>query len=263
MGCTAVLPLESLDSHLNSCGYKPNTIVVCDKGCSLRMTRLEYQKSCFAHLTAFLTDKFEKELNDLKNNVEQLHGLIKRQGESMDRLIARTSIAAPPKLTWKRIYNMNMSSDEPNILEPLNTNRFCWAFAQFTKLEASTVFRIQVMNVTDDQYVVMGLAHSNHFDELPGHRIGSIGYYSRGELVVNGKAQVGFQKWKNGDIIECGVLFPTDALTAEIVIGEVYFSVNQTIVSKKKMKLPTDGLFPTIRMGSFSSSVPKVEYLSQ
>lgn len=256
------MPLENLEPHLNSCMYKPDMIVVCDKGCNLSMTRLEYQKSCFEHLTTFLTDKFEKEMDEMKNHIEELHVLIRRQGEAMERLVARTPRVMPQKLTWKRIYNMNLSSDEPSILEPLNTNRFSWAFVQFTKLEASMSFRIQVMNITDKEYVVIGLAHSNNFDELPGHRVGSIGYYSRGEVVVNGKAKVGLQKWKNGDVIECGILIPNNSLMAEFKVGEVYFSINHAIVAKKKMKVPTDGFFPTIRMGSFGNSVPKVEYLN-
>ncbi|XP_037027733.1 E3 ubiquitin-protein ligase NRDP1-like isoform X2 [Bradysia coprophila] len=263
MGCDTIVPLENLKSHLTVCTYKPNMTVVCDKGCNLVMTRLEYQKSCFAHLSTYLSDKFEKELEEMKNQIEQLNGKINRQGESMARLVARTS-AATPKLTWRRIYNMNMSSDEPNILEPLNTNSFCWAFVQFTRLETSTTScRIQVMNIGDDEYVVIGLAHHKHFDELPGHRVGSIGYYSRGEIVVNGKAEVGLEKWKNGDIIECGVLFQNNSLNDDFVTGEVYFSINRKTVTKKKMKIPHDGFFPTIRMGSFSKSVPKVEYLTQ
>lgn len=240
-------------------------IVLCDKGCRLKMTRLEYQKSCSAHLSTFLTNKFEREVDALKSQIEQLNCRIRHQNETMTRLIATTPSALPTTALMKS-HNMSNSSANPNILEPLNANRFCWAFAQFTSLNTScTLFRIKVLNIVDGQYIIIGLASDSHIDQIPGHRIGSIGYCNRGELVVNNCVTVGLPRWANGDIIECGIRFTSTSLDfPRFRTGEVYFTINQTHVSTSKMSMPPSGFFPTIRMGSFTpDSVPKIEYLTQ
>lgn len=154
---------------------------------------------------------------------------------------------------------MRISSDWPYVLEPISSGRFCWAFAQFANrlTRENCYFKVRISSIGDDGYVVIGLTQFGHQDELPGCKIGSIGYHNKGEVVADGIAQFGLQKLKAGDIIECGIMYPHDQVVST---GEVFFFINQKRIVKKVMELPAEGYFPTIRMGSFSSSVPKVEY---
>ncbi|KAJ6640026.1 E3 ubiquitin-protein ligase NRDP1 [Pseudolycoriella hygida] len=280
LGCEMIVPLERLQDHLANCKHKPDAIVDCDKGCNLAVTRREYQKNCLIHLAnkfsmqmdemTKLNEKLQHDHENFKalirqqqEEIRKLTGDVNRQTEIMKKIINKWN--APPKLQWKISHNMKISADKPNVIEPTDpVQGFSWGFAQLsTSLGAShPFFRIQVVSVATDEYIVIGLTRLGHeYDELPGGKVGTIGYYNRGDLVVNGKVETGLRKWKNNDIIECGLLFPANSANGFSTNVEIYFVVNNQIVIKKTMKLPLEGLFPSIRMGSFTNSVPKIEYL--
>lgn len=256
-GCTSTIKLENLESHRANCIYKPETILVCDKGCNLTMTRLEYQKPCVDHLAS----NFSIQVRAMKNKINELNSQLRRQREAITRLIRGTGSLL--ELNWEQSHNMKVSDDDPNVMELIHPDPFCFGFAQFNHLDRTNpFFRIRVLNLVESAYVVVGLTHKNHMAELPGRNVGSIGYYSRGELVVNGKAEFGYMSWDDEDIVEWGVIYPNVPTNAEFTFGEVYFKINSHLIVKKRMKIPSEGFFPTIRIGSFSSSVPKIEHLS-
>lgn len=169
----------------------------------------------------------------------------------------------PPEGVWKTIRKMKCSDD--NIMEPLG-GMFTWSFAQLSSplTQQNSFFEIRVLEISEDQYVMLGLTPNGHqIDELPGLNVGTICFCSKGEIYANGTSKVDFPKWKNDDIIECGIMYPYNFSKENFPNVEVYFSFNRKIISKTVMKIKNDGLFPTIRMGTFINSVPKVKYLSK
>lgn len=278
------MPIERLQSHTDNCIYQPNAIVVCDKGCNMSMTRREYLANCFTHLEKRFSGQLEemkKTLEFLRREQQDSKQLIDRQQDEITRLTDVTitqrqglvklinTSNLPPKCVWRTGHNMKISPDEPNIVE-LVAKSYTWGFAQLShSLDAdNSSFKFQILSKADNdknEYIMIGVQRSDHFTcELPGYPAGSISYHDKGQLVVEGKVDFGLQKLRTGDVIECGIIYPDNFSHANLPMVQIYFSINRRIVSKKSMKMPSDGFFPTIRMGSTTSSLsslPKVEYL--
>lgn len=277
-GCQAAIPMEEARSHNASCIFKPNAILVCDKGCNMTITRRDYQENCFAHLEK----RFSSQLVEMKKTIEDLRReqdgskiLISHQQEEIKKLrdegsdqrqailklIIKTN--SPPKCFWNVLHNMQILPAQPNVLEPVR--KLCtWSFAQLAEplKHGNSFFKIQILSKAENEYIIIALTRKGHeIVDLPGYDMGTLGYYDKGQLVVNGKVETDLIKFHAGDIIECGINFPDNLFTEHFPFVEVYVIVNSQIVSKKMMKMPENGFFPSIRMGSFTSSVPKVEYL--
>lgn len=157
---------------------------------------------------------------------------------------------------------MQISADTPTVLEPMTSERFRWAYAQFDRrlTSVNTFFRIRILSIGLAECIAIGLTQIDDQYELLGRKIGSIGYYDKGELVVDGTDFGGFPKLNSGDVVECGIIYPKSFRNTPTC--EVYFTVNLELVVKKIMEIPVRGFFPTIRMTSCTTSVSKVEYLS-
>lgn len=80
-GCEAVVKLEHLKQHIIVCEYNPKGEIVCDKGCNLKITRLEYQvNDCLTHLAdrLRLCEENNRNLdNELKGQKEHFEYTIK------------------------------------------------------------------------------------------------------------------------------------------------------------------------------------------
>lgn len=142
----------------------------------------------------------------------------------------------------------------------MSSEIFGWAYAQFARrlTSVNSYFRIRISSIGVGECVAIGLTQTDDQNDLLGRKIGSIGYHEKGTLMVDGKAYVGYQKLKSGDIIECGIIYPKNFENTPSC--EVYFIVNHALVVKKTMEIPVEGYFPTIRMSILPNSVAKVEY---
>lgn len=227
------------------------------------MTRRELQESCVTHMAKKL-DETATVVELLRLQVENSNNEISRLREETRRIhdLYSNRSNSPTRSIWKLSHNMRISSDQPSVYEIMDSGRFSWAFAQLSD-PLTSFFAIRILSIAEGGYVMIGLTTNEHLvDELPGRKVGSIGYYNRGEVVVNGNAQIGLQSWKNGDTIECRVLRTSRFIVPESEeIFVVQFSLNGAIVSRKSMTQLREGLFPTIRMGTFTDSSPKIEYL--
>lgn len=52
-GCVVIVELEHLQDHRTSCKYNPNSEIICDKECDVKIRRHEYDEAhkCIAHLS--------------------------------------------------------------------------------------------------------------------------------------------------------------------------------------------------------------------
>lgn len=76
---------------------------------------------------------------------------------------------------------------------------FTWSFAQLSNplKQANSFFEIRVLEISEDEYVMIGLTPNGHqIYDLPGVSVGTICYCSKGEIYANGKSTVDFPKWK-------------------------------------------------------------------
>lgn len=114
------MKLEFLQKHLSICEYNLDAVIVCDKGCNLRMTRREYLYNCFLHLKdrVHLYEKENKKLSHrligqrerhdhtvkhLKQEIKSLNDEVSRQKEQIAILdVGRHQKEIPRKEHWDR-----------------------------------------------------------------------------------------------------------------------------------------------------------------
>jgi E3 ubiquitin-protein ligase NRDP1 len=84
-GCPAVVKLELLQAHMDSCDFNPNKSVTCEKGCGLEMRRNQVDgHNCLSNLRDLIA-KQESQITDLKQaktvqaeQIADLRGSLKR-----------------------------------------------------------------------------------------------------------------------------------------------------------------------------------------
>lgn len=256
-GCPVTVKLEHLKNHVSNCEYSPNSQIVCDKGCNMKMCRRDYESSnCFKHFTDEVTrqeDKIRK-LNDEFNhqqeeNTKLIQDLNYQQVKIMilnDKLRRIQDQIQDEPLKWRK--NHNLKSGQLNILEIHDKSRI--AFAQsFYSLEPVKSFKIQILNWGIKSWIVIGLARKEHpgYDP-PGWSEGSIGYCSNGTFQFDCQSEKAGFKWEDGDVIECGITFPQNFNNDVNYFVVVYFNRNSQLIVEKRLQMPFDGLFSTICM---------------
>lgn len=90
-GCTNVVALEGLETHLTECSFNPKRLVQCEKGCSLMVPLDEVpQHSCIKKLHDLL--KLEQtRTEDLTTKVDRMEIQLSEQALKVDRLEAQLS----------------------------------------------------------------------------------------------------------------------------------------------------------------------------
>lgn len=84
-GCPAVVKLELLQAHMDSCDFNPNKSIICEKGCGLEMRRNQVEgHNCLSNLRDLIT-KQESLIVDLRiskatqaEQISDLRGSLKR-----------------------------------------------------------------------------------------------------------------------------------------------------------------------------------------
>lgn len=254
-GCRAIVTLENLPEHVDTCNYDPNAEIVCDRGCNLTMLRHEYNaSSCLEHQKAEIDKVFARTFSRSRPN---------HQGEDdvfnlIDEIILDNweevdmDIDVVKDAKWQVFHNMKESADQDdqsNILEC--DTKSCYAFAQsFSFLETTKpYFRIEIVNLDCVKYVAIGLTSKDHpIDKIPGLHTGSLGYDNTGDLIVHNKCKNVDLRWKVGDIIECGIKFPSNFTNDGSTGVTLYFSRNKKLIAEENVKMPIDGFLPTVYM---------------
>lgn len=302
VGCKSSIQLEHLQDHLHKCLYNPNSEVICDKGCNMKMTRREYEvNNCFTHLLNIVNcqkDDFQNTIVRQKEQIAKLSDEVSQQRAELAKLNDEVC-----RLRGQAKYSNNVSSNQqwelPKLFDKSKISTPKWqvclnlknlktyfhqeilefggnsgtAFAQlFHSLEQSYPhFKIKLLNEGAHNSIAIGLTRKGHPTyEAPGNYDHSIGYRCSGEVFVNKKCQKVGQEWKCGDVIECGIIFPSNFTYCGNNRIEFYFSINEQLVMKNVFEMPQDGFFPTIfmwgdpvfKMGSYIGTLAKVGFSS-
>lgn len=286
-GCQTVISLEHLHVHRTKCIYNPETEIICDKGCNLKITRREYNASdCITHLSnrgnrqheeiTKLRDEVRQQRDDLMRLTGELSSIrlkmtvsentISRQQDEITRLHYNACILPnrPSKCCWQVCESMKFSSDKPTILEFGDNSWHAFAQLFYPLKPRKHYFRVQILDGIEHNSITIGLTQKGHPPYLPPGTVqASVGYCSTGHINVDGTLEMRGEKWKKGDFIECGIEFPSNSSDEDASI-EVIFSLNIQLISRKVMKMPQEGLYPTVYMWrSRDGTVTKVEYFCE
>lgn len=229
---------------MSKCEYNLNEDVVCDKGCSMTITRHEFQvNNCFTHLA--------KEITKLKL-------VLSLQQEEIAELRYESDITWNGPLKWQQTQNMCIS--QLNILKMDGNPNFNFGFAQSDHALEPTKrrFKIRLSTPMDSIKIWIGLTRKGYPPKTVSEKQ-SIRY--QGQYVKDdAENHLVFLKCKNGDVIECGIEFPKDFINDGNCNASAYLSVNRKSTLRKQLILPKDGFFPTIFL---RDSFVKVRYYQQ
>ena len=109
-------------------------------------------------------------------------------------------------------------------------------------------FEVRIHDGGKSFKISCGVASYNYpLNVHPGWKNDSIAFHADdGNLFYNGSYKtVTAAPCYNGAVLGCGARFPNDAVTTH---AEVFFTVNQKIISSKLIKIPQMGIFPTVGM---------------
>lgn len=284
-GCEKIIKLEHLKNHQTNCEYSPN-LIVCDKGCNLTVKRCEYQLDCIEHLADRSRSQDEKfcsivyalndhqcqemitlnaEVNHLQAQVSKLsrnlisqqklitklNGEIKRIRPDDDDAIRKQSNTPIRIPQWQKSFNVKTSTDQPNILNFGHNPGSAFAQSLHPLNKENRCFKTQLLSNCghDSIAICIGLTQKCHpIDIPPGHSDGSIGYRCCGTLYYDKCESISSTACKVNDIIECGIKFSKNFFNDGCHSVLVYFSRNGKAFMKKVIRMPVDGLFPTIFM---------------
>lgn len=205
----------------------------------------------------------EKVISKQQDEIAKLRDEVNRQQEDITRLNAGISTTLPPKCRWQVFDNLETLCTQPNVL--LHAGNAIPAIAQsFDSLKpGKSFFKIHILNLAG-QYnsIVVGLTRKGHPVQVqPGQTMGSISYRSNGKVDVDEESETVKETCKNGDVIECGITFLASNGVVACNVVEVYFLKNGQLITKKLIKMPQEGLFPTVGMARIHNhTVPMVEY---
>lgn len=267
-GCSSIVQLENLQSHVAICEFSPNSEIICDKGCNIKMFRCEYERNdCLTHFAAQSIRQEEqiKQFNDVVSRQQEenakLTDEVNRKQEEISQLsyqvnCLRERISKEPA-KWQQCHNINISMEQPNILKVVNKEST--GFAQlFHALQPPNSFKVRISNWGIHNWIVIGLTSKQHSNnDRPGWSDGSIGYSSYGTFEVDKRSEKVGDRWKDGDIIECGMQFPQHFVNSESYNVIVYLRRNGQLVTETLLRMPPDGLYPTICMWA-----PTVSFIS-
>lgn len=235
------MKLENLQAHLNSCQYDPNySGIVCDKGCNLMITRREYEcNNCMQHLLNRVSS-LEEKLNE-----KTKHSLTASVNAPTDNTALHAQM-------WRTNRNMFITMDESNyILKGHKADGNFWPTAQanYSLTSENSSFKVKMglsgfVGLTRKEY---GIESS---DDSINARDGSIfayfnSFYNKIDLYHNHET-VTICKIPSGGVFECGITLPYDFDSNRDNNVEVYFSSNNVTHLRRVIKMPREGLYPTI-----------------
>ena len=116
-------------------------------------------------------------------------------------------------------------------------------------------FEVEMIDPGLGCWILIGLARKDYpRDKFPGYVEGSIGYdVGDGRVYMgSGSGYLFGPRYNKGDIMGCGVMFPSEAEADKMV---VYFTKNGKFIGIKKMVLPMGGFFPAVGMISATQKV--------
>lgn len=216
-----------------------------------------------------LITKLDKEVKRLRLQSVNSVNLVKHQGGEIEKFddVSTTLVQTTPKVIpqWQKCFNMSISIDQPNILEFGINSGSAFAQSLYPLNQANTCFKIQILSDCglNSIGIGIGLTQKGHpTDVPPGHSEGSIGYRCCGKLLYDKSESVTSNACKVNDIIECGVKFPKNYIKKGSYSVVVYFAKNSASFLKKLIRMPFDGLFPTIYMFDIHlGTTVKIEYI--
>ncbi|TDG42895.1 hypothetical protein AWZ03_010677 [Drosophila navojoa] len=97
-GCTALMPLEEYRAHVANCQNNPKVVVVCNKGCGMRVPKDELSRhNCVFELRQQLQDHINAipELRDMQAHQERRLGEHRRELELLQYYIATLRATNP------------------------------------------------------------------------------------------------------------------------------------------------------------------------
>ncbi|XP_037033167.1 TNF receptor-associated factor 5-like [Bradysia coprophila] len=242
-GCKDIVKLENFQQHLNNCQYDPD-IIVCDKGCKLQITRREYDhNNCLQH-SLNRVRRLEEQINKL--NID------KTKNSSATALVVNTPSNEP---MWKRKVNMFITMDQSNYILKAHDEAYKnirpVAQANYSLTPANSSFHVNF-----DSHGFIGLAckefetSGDWFPQSHGYIFAHI--YRNWDKIrlyhnTTNSPHEDFDKYEldNGPV-KCSITFQHDFDASRDNFVEVCFSINNVIHARKIMKMPRDGLFPTI-----------------
>lgn len=238
-----------MENHCRSCKYNQNAEFICDKGCNLKITRREYEmNNCFAHLANKMAHqedtilKLRLHLSDQKHHFDRTINLLQEQITQLNYQVNHEEV----QLKWKVCSKIKISFDQPNILEVLGDSSSGLAQSLYSLDSAKPCFKVQILYGVS----MIGLTRKERTTTI-GFRHMSLGY-SSGRVWVDADDESIGPNWKNGDIIECRIKFPNNFINDGSMYVEVYFSLNNKLVTRKLYQMPRDGLFPTCYMTRYA-----------
>ena len=152
------------------------------------------------------------------------------------------------EVEWIRLDKFHVNGQQ---LEYAGNGKVGLALAKMPLLKNNHYFEMEIIGYSPglNCRIFIGLAWKDYpRGKLPGFVEGSIGYdMSNGRLYMGiGRGYPFGSRCNKGDIVGCGVMFPSEAETGKMV--QVYFSKNGKVIGNKEMMLPMGGFFPTVAM---------------
>lgn len=267
--------------HVRSCEFNSNAEVVCNKGCSLKITRRELTTSCYTHLkqentelnhrVMFQKKQYEglanclydriKKLNDelslhrdqhLQTGLhkQQLANVIRRQQQEIAELRRKQLTTTPFK--WQICHNMKI--DESNNLEIDDPKSSTFAFVQsyYPLKPEKPSFRIQLSksspseNSSDQRNLIwIGLTRKGH-SIARNAEAGSIVCIWNGRIQMDEEYVASSSKWIVGDFIKVGIDFTESFMSECDNSAIVNVHKNEELCFDHRMEIPRDGFFPTV-----------------
>lgn len=147
---------------------------------------------------------------------------------------------------WQAEDNVTVCLGQSYTLECSDKYNYARAKLFYPLKKSNSSFRIEILSLNVGEYpMVMGLTHKGRPNNSPVFIVGTVGYCSNGAVLLDGRLKKTVQRWKNGDIVTCGIKLPSFVKDG-IDSVEVFFSINEQIVLEEVMKKPQNGFFPSI-----------------
>lgn len=133
-GCQEVVKLEHLQDHQTSCKYNPNSEIICDKGCNLKISRRGYEvNNCITHLADRVSRyeeeiiKFSHELSNQKEDFERVINGLQEQNTKLNDELTRqqeqnTKLNEEVRRLKETIKKLNISRQHDEIPKVRYTN---------------------------------------------------------------------------------------------------------------------------------------------
>lgn len=224
---------------------------ICDKGCSMTVTRREYQNSnCFRHLANEVT-KLRYELSEINRQKEHVENS-NRQKQEIAELCTDILMGEPPK--WQQKHNMKIGT--MNLLERVDFFGPTFVQSAYNLTARQSCFKIYVISPDHIGLIRIGLTRRGYFDECLESKVEK-DFSKRFNDMIDANPCLHEVQCKSGYVVECGVEFPKDFSNNNNHSAEVYICVNQKLEYKATHAIPDGGFFPTI---VFNWSNTKVRY---